>query len=150
MVRPLKIDRHGDDVTQPFITSALAKPPTHDREPLAIHWMGRVAVVVVSGDVDMLTAPALADAISEAASESPAGVIVDLANVDFLASAGMSVLVAAHEDVTRTAGFGVVADGPATSRPKRVVGLDRTIDLYRTLDDALGNIVETENTGLSA
>jgi anti-sigma B factor antagonist len=147
---PLQIDRHGDDVTQPFITSTLAKPPSQDRDPLTIHWMGRVAVLVVSGDVDMLTAPALADAISHAATESPAAVIVDLANVDFLASAGMTVLVAAHEDLTPTAGFGVVADGPATSRPMRLIGLDRTINLYRTLDDALGDIVETENTGLPA
>ena len=149
-MRPLNIDRHGDDVTQPFLASALAKPPTHDRGPVTTHWMGPVVVLQVSGDVDMLTAPALADAISQAAGESPAGVIVDLANVDFLASAGMSVLVEAHEDITPTAGFGVVADGPATSRPMRLVGLDRAINLYRTLDDALGDIAETENTGLPA
>ena len=112
-----------------------------------MRWIGPVVVLTVSGDVDMLTAPALAGAISHAAAASPAGVIVDLANVDFLASAGMSVLVTAHEDITPKAGFGVVADGPATSRPMRLIGLDRAINVYRTLDAALDDVAETENGG---
>ncbi|MDT5067556.1 MAG: anti-sigma factor antagonist, partial [Mycobacterium sp.] len=81
-----------------------------------------------------------ADAITYAAAESPTGVIVDLTDVKFLASAGMSVLVTAHEEIAAKAGFGVVADGPATSRPMRLVGLDRTITLYRTIDAALADI----------
>jgi anti-sigma B factor antagonist len=127
-------------VTQQPLTAALAERPTHVHEMVTTRWVGRLAVLAVCGDLDILTAPVLADAISYAAAESPTGVIVDLTDVNFLASAGMSVLVTAHEEIAAKAGFGVVADGPATSRPMRLVGLDRTITLYRTVDAALAGI----------
>jgi anti-sigma B factor antagonist len=115
-------------------------PAVNDGFDVKEHWVDKVVVVAVSGTVDMLTAPRLAGAIATAAAKSPAAVIVDLRKVEFLASAGMSVLVAAHSDVTPTAGFGVIADGPATSRPITLVGLDSVFALYSTLDDALDAI----------
>ncbi len=99
------------------------------------YWLDQIVVVAAAGAVDMLTAPRLAEAIGVAAAKSPAGVIVDLSRVDFLASAGISVLVAAHAEVTPNARFGVAADGPGTSRPITLVGIEST--LYRTLEDAL-------------
>jgi anti-sigma B factor antagonist len=104
------------------------------------YWADRVVVVAAAGTVDTLTAPQLTEAIGVAAAQSPAAVIIDLSKVDFLASAGMSVLVAANEQVTPHARFGVVADGPVTRRPMTLVGLDSVITLYRTLDDALHDI----------
>src|ERR1700733_14791167 len=72
-----------------------------------------VVVIAVTGEVDALTAPHLSAAIDTALAGSPTAVIVDLSAVEFLASAGMSVLVAAHEVTTDvSARFGVVADGP--------------------------------------
>lgn len=103
-------------------------------------WVDRVVVLSVAGDVDMLTAPVLADAIVNAAGQSPAGVIVDLTHVDFLASAGMCVLVSAHDVIAGQAEFGVVADGPVTRRPMTLIGLDDVIALYRTVDEALAGI----------
>lgn len=113
-----------------------------DRDGLDVeeYWRDRVVVVAVSGTVDMLTAAQLSEAIGVAASQLPAGVVVDLSKVDFLASVGMSVLVAAHEEVTPTARFGVVAEGPVTRRPISLLGLDQVITLYRTLDDAVHDI----------
>jgi anti-anti-sigma factor len=101
------------------------------------YWLDQIVVVAAAGAVDMLTAPRLTEAIGVAAAKSPAGVIVDLSRVDFLASvlAGISVLVAAHAKVTPNARFGVVADGRAASRPITLVGIETT--LYRTLEDAL-------------
>jgi anti-sigma B factor antagonist len=101
-------------------------------------WLDQIVVVAAVGAVDMLTAPRLTEAIGVAAAKSPAGMIVDLSGVEFLASAGMSVLVAAHARLTPHARFAVVADGPATSRPIRLVGIE--ITLYRTLDDALQDV----------
>ena len=99
--------------------------------------VGEVSVVAVTGTVDMLTAPKLEEAINSAAKSSPSAVIVDLSAVEFLASAGMGVLVAAREQLGDAARFAVVADGPATSRPLRLVGIAEVVDLYATLDDAL-------------
>ncbi len=100
-----------------------------------------VVVVEVCDVVDMLTAPLLGTAIGTALAESPRGLIIDLTNVSFLASAGMTVLVQAREQVGERIGFAVVADGPVTSRPLRMVGLDDVLRLQPTVDDALRVVV---------
>jgi anti-sigma B factor antagonist len=96
-----------------------------------------VSVVSVAGVVDMLTAPELEKAIAVAAKSSPAAVVVDMTAVEFLASAGMGVLIAAQDDLAPAVRFAVVADGPATSRPLKLVGVTDVVDLYPTLDEAL-------------
>lgn len=85
----------------------------------------------------MLTAPQLEAAIRAAVESKPAALVVDLTAVDFLASAGMGVIVAAHDEIGSTANFCVVAEGPATSRPLKLVGIADIVPLYATLDDAL-------------
>jgi anti-anti-sigma factor len=102
------------------------------------YWLDQIVVLAAAGAVDIVTAPRLTEAISVAAAKSPAGMIIDLSKVDFLASAGISVLVATHAKVTPNARFGVVADGPATSRPITLLGIG--ITLYRTLQDALDDL----------
>ncbi|WP_167103072.1 STAS domain-containing protein [Mycobacterium sp. DL592] len=97
---------------------------------------GRTVVVAVSGVIDMLTAPQLETSIKTALTKNPSAVIVDMSDVEFLASAGMGVLVAAHEQAGPGVGFGVVASGPATSRPLKLVGLAEIIGMYPTLDEA--------------
>lgn len=99
-------------------------------------------VLAVSGDVDMLSAPQLAEAIRAAAATGPAGLIVDLSKVDFLASAGMAVLAAAQSEVAPPTRFAVVANGPATSRPIKLTGLDSVLSLHSTLDSALDGIAD--------
>jgi anti-sigma B factor antagonist len=97
----------------------------------------QVSVVGVTGVVDMLTAPELEKAIAEAARSSPIAVVVDMTGVEFLASAGMGVLIAAQDELTPAIRFAVVAEGPATSRPLKLVGVTDVVDLYATLDGAL-------------
>jgi anti-sigma B factor antagonist len=100
------------------------------------HWVGEVAIVAVSGVIDAVTAPQFDEALRAAAANKPEGLVVDLTEVEFLASAGMGVLVAAHDEADGTR-FSVVADGPATSRPLKLVGIADIVPLYATLDDAL-------------
>jgi anti-anti-sigma factor len=85
----------------------------------------------------MLTASQLEEAIAASAKESPRGMIVDLGAVDFLASAGMGILVAARDELPASMQFAVVADGPATSRPLKLVGVADVVGLHATLDEAL-------------
>ena len=63
--------------------------------------------------------------------------IVDLTNVDFLASQGMSVLIATHELCSGTTEFAVVAHGSATSRPMQLIGLTDIITVHATMDQAI-------------
>jgi anti-anti-sigma factor len=111
-------------------------PPTIDFG-IAEQWVERAVVLAVWGDLDLATASKLSDAIEAAARKGPAALIVDLSRVDFLASVGMTVLIAAHRDIAPAARFGVVADGPSTSRPLKLIGMDTIVDVYRTLDEAL-------------
>jgi anti-sigma B factor antagonist len=101
------------------------------------HWVGEVAVVAVAGVIDAVTAPQFDEALRAAVANKPEGLVVDLTAVEFLASAGMGVLVAAHDDADDGTRFSVVADGPATSRPLKLVGIADIVPLYATLDDAL-------------
>ena len=96
------------------------------------------AVILSVGDVlDLATAPTLASEISAKLAQAPAALIVDLTGVTFLASAGITVLIKGQEQAGTTVRFGIVADGPATSRPIKLLGLDDTLAMYPTLDDAL-------------
>jgi anti-sigma B factor antagonist len=105
-----------------------AVTPRRDENILVLH---------VSGDLDALTAPTLGTHLDLALADSPAVLIVDITDVSFLASAGIGLLVEAHR-LTERGGISlrVVADGPATSRPLRMMRLDEVIDLYPTLDGA--------------
>ncbi len=98
-----------------------------------------VAVVSAVGAVDMLTAPQLQEVVNAVADRRPAGLILDMTEVDFLGSAGMQVLVLTHKRLSGRTRFAVVADGPATSRPLKITGLTDYVELFSTLDVALQN-----------
>lgn len=107
-------------------------------------WIERVVVVAVAGELDMLTAPELADAVRAAASQHPVGLVVDLGEVTFLGSAGMNVLITADRDLAGSVRFGVVAEGPVTSRPLKLIGIDAIVALYPTLAEALRAVTSRE------
>lgn len=100
-------------------------------------WLGRTAVVSVSGALDLLTSPRLEQVIATTLQERPAGLIIDLTEVEFLGSAGMQVLVDAYDAAVPDIGFTVVADGPGTSRPLALVGLTDVFDIVATLQAAV-------------
>ena len=101
-------------------------------------WQDWLVVLSVDGEVDMVTAPHLGRAICEALERSATALVIDLTDVTFLASVGMSVLVAAQEAADAMAvRFAVVADGVVTRRPIRLLGLDAVLALHPALDDAL-------------
>lgn len=97
----------------------------------------------VRGVIDANTAPELDAAVDQVLADVPSALIIDLTEVSFLASAGMTVLVKAKER-SGDRGFAVVADGPATSRPLSILGLDSELSLCASLD-AARRMVEPEN-----
>jgi anti-sigma B factor antagonist len=103
------------------------------------HRFGREELALsVSGELDLVTAPQLTESIDAVITEhTPAALIIDLTGVPFLASMGMTVLVQTCERLGRTTRFAVVADGPATSRPLTMMGLDDTFALYSDLGSAV-------------
>ncbi|MCV7302073.1 STAS domain-containing protein [Mycobacterium barrassiae] len=110
--------------------------PPKDPITTSVSHADGVAVLAVSGEIDLATIPAFEAAIADALKQRPTALIVDVSAVDFLASAGLQALVATHESVRGEAGFAVVADGPATSRPIELTGLDQILSLHASVDDA--------------
>lgn len=99
---------------------------------------GEVAVLRVVGDLDALTAPTLGTYLDVALANTPSVLIVDITEVEFLASAGISMLVETHRLTSRAdISLRVVADGPATSRPLRMMRIDEVVNLYSTMDEAM-------------
>ncbi|WP_406631085.1 STAS domain-containing protein [Amycolatopsis sp. WGS_07] len=93
-------------------------------------------VLTVHGDVDMLTAPLLTASVDEVLAENPPVLVVDLAEVEFLASAGLTALVTITQD-RASAVLRIVAAGRATMRPIQLTGLERSLPLYPTVEAAL-------------
>jgi anti-sigma B factor antagonist len=96
-----------------------------------------VAVVSIGGEIDLSTAPAFEAAIAGALDDDPPVLVIELSEVSFMASVGLRILAATYEKASKSARVAIVADNPATSRPMQLIGLDKVISLYTTLDDAL-------------
>jgi len=104
-------------------------------------WQDGTAIIRCAGVLDMLTSPNLEREIATALARQPESLIVDLTEVEFLASCGMSALIVGHDECTPEVGFTVVADGPATSRPMEMIGLTSIIDVFPTVDAAMAEKV---------
>ncbi|MFQ6330112.1 STAS domain-containing protein [Nocardia sp. CWNU-33] len=92
-------------------------------------------VLSAAGEVDMVSAPKLSAAVAEALSIGSPVLVIDLSEVGFFGSAGVTVLVEALE---ASAGrhLRVVATAPVR-RPVELTGFDELLDIYGTLEEAL-------------
>jgi anti-sigma B factor antagonist len=100
-------------------------------------WSGTAVIIGCTGVLDILTAPDLRQHIVDTLEKRPTAVVVDLTQVDFLASHGMNVLVAAMRHDAADIGFAVVADGHVTKRPMQLIGLTDILSVHTTVGDAL-------------
>jgi len=98
---------------------------------------GETVVLSVVGEVDLVTAPVLEESISAALARRPDMVVVDLSEVGFLASVGMSILIGCNEQAGDTTRFRLVAAGASTFRPMELTGVADAISIYPTRDQAL-------------
>ena len=101
--------------------------------------VGLAVVLSAAGTIDMVTAPQLQTHLDSVLSRQPSALLVDLSRVDFLGSAGINVLANVHNEAGDVA-YAVVADGPATSRPLRLLGIDKLIPIYPTVADAIDKL----------
>lgn len=123
--------------SEPFHQEGDNQPPTPGLS-VRVEPHGNAVVLHVAGEVDLVTAPQLGDSINNAMSDQPATLVVDLTDVDFLASAGMAVLMGSHKLANDTS-FRIVAVGSTTFRPMELTGMTEEIAIYPTLDQALSD-----------
>lgn len=107
-----------------------------------------VALVCVSGELDLYTSERLHQSIEEAASVGADTVLLDLSGVGFIDSTALGVIV---QETTRLEGRGIslslVTDDPRTRRVFEVTGLDRVLRRFATLQDALAAYPPQAATG---
>jgi anti-sigma B factor antagonist len=97
-------------------------------------------VLQVAGEVDMETAPILAQHLTAAIKRAAPGnpVVVDLNRVQFFSSNGLSVLLNGHAQCAdRSATLLVVADHRAVLRPIQATGLSDILSIHPTVEAAL-------------
>lgn len=105
--------------------------------------VGDRTVVSVVGEVDIASAGALDAVLSEAIASGRSDLVVDLAEVGFLDSTGLGVLVKALKR-TREAGgsLTVATESERVLKVIRITGLDAVIPLFASADLALAAVPE--------
>ncbi len=96
------------------------------------------AVVSADGEIDAATADDLAGAVAGALRDGNRTVLVDFAQVTFIDSTGLGVLVRSHRAAdAQGAVFAVVHPTPQTLKLIRVLGLDQLLHIYDSVEAAL-------------
>jgi anti-anti-sigma factor len=105
---------------------------------------GSVGVLTVCGEIDLASGPLLQATLDEVIDAPDSAVlsrvVLDLTAVTFLGSAGLAVLVDAHEHATqRGIALKIVIDGPGSpvARAFQAAAIHEHLDLYRSVGDAL-------------
>jgi anti-sigma B factor antagonist len=108
------------------VTSGPSAKPT-----VAVSASGRVATVVVSGDLDLHTVPALREALLTGTRHEPAVLHVDLTGVPFCDSTGMSVLATAAKRMGVLGGRLVISGAqPLPYRVFALTGLSKVAEIH--------------------
>jgi anti-anti-sigma factor len=102
-----------------------------------VHLYDDVAVLAIIGELDGASAAAFKSAISAALARKPRALVIDLSDVRFLGSVGISILIQAQEKVGGGDKFALVTGGSMTGRTIRVLGLDDLFSIHPTANEAI-------------
>jgi anti-sigma B factor antagonist len=120
------------------------------REPvdlgLEVEERGDVAVLAVSGEVDVATVPRLREQLHGLVASGTPRIVVNLDAVDFLDSTGLGVLVGALKRVRNNGGeLALVCTTPRIRKVFEVTGLTKVFSLYDTVDAAASGTSTTSS-----
>jgi anti-anti-sigma factor len=98
-----------------------------------------VPVVTAPEEVDITNAAALRTALLEAAGHGYGTLAVDMSQTQFCDSSGINVLIRVHQQAQAEGGrVLLVISAAAVLRMLALIGVDRMIPSFATLDEALG------------
>jgi anti-sigma B factor antagonist len=102
---------------------------------------GDVPIVAVSGEVDVYSAPALKDNITELLQSGVTTLIVDLSGVAFLDSTGLGALVEARTATTEAGGaLPLVCSQERIIKLFTITGLDEVFAIHPSVDEAVASL----------
>ena len=100
--------------------------------------VGGYPVVAVSGEVDVYSAPALKESLTELLQSGASTVVVDLSDVAFLDSTGLGALVEARAATTEAGGsLPIVCSHERILKLFTITGLDGVFAIHPTVDEAV-------------
>jgi anti-sigma B factor antagonist len=95
------------------------------------------AVVRLGGELDLYNAPIVRQALADVAAGKPSRLVVDLAEVSFIDSTALGVLIEARTKLANRRAFLLASPRVETRRALQVSGLDRHLSVHDTVEDAL-------------
>lgn len=105
------------------------------------HPVPGVSVVRPVGEIDMLTAPALANAFRDELTTACRVLVVDLDGVEFLGSSGLAALLEARQLASKTATVLLAgAKRPVVARGLQLSRLDQVFVWYPSVDEAVAAV----------
>jgi len=100
---------------------------------------GGVPVVAAPGEIDLTNAGLLRAALLEAEAGGVAALVIDMSGTHFCDSAGLNVLVRAHQRaLSEGREVRLVISGADVMRIFVITGIDTVIPIVASLDEALG------------
>jgi anti-sigma B factor antagonist len=123
----------------------MSQEPRSHRTPTALLDVsqltrGTATIVHARGEIDMGSAPLLAEALTalESAAERPARIVLDLSEVTFMSSAGLTILnTHHHRSAELDIRFLVVASQRAVVRTLALTGISEVVTVVPDVDKAL-------------
>jgi anti-sigma B factor antagonist len=104
---------------------------------LSIEQQNGACVVRLGGELDLYNAGDVREALFDACADGPERLIVDLAEVDFIDSTALGVLIEARTKLPNKRAFLLAAPRLETKRALEISGLDRHFSVHDTVPDAL-------------
>jgi anti-sigma B factor antagonist len=109
----------------------------HESPVAAVEESDGAVVVHLTGELDLYNAHVVRDELMSAAGRSPDRLVVDLANVSFIDSTGLGVLIEARTKLANRRAFLLAGPGLETRRALEISGLDRYFGVHDSVDAAL-------------
>jgi anti-sigma B factor antagonist len=104
---------------------------------LGVEKQGDACVVKLGGELDLYNAPQVRQALADACDDSPARIVVDLSEVEFIDSTALGVLIEGRTKLDNRRAFLLAAPGLETKRALEISGLDRHFTVHNSVSEAL-------------
>jgi anti-sigma B factor antagonist len=102
---------------------------------------GGVGKVVVAGEVDLYTAPALKRSIRETIDQGTRYLLVDLSSATFIDSTTLGVLIGAVKRLRPMGGeLAIACSDPNIRKIFAITLLDRIFEIFETADEAVDHL----------
>ena len=110
--------------------------------------LGPAAGVAVHGEIEIATAPHLTAALDEAIRTTSGPFVIDLANVGFVDSTGITCLMRARALLGRDdRTLGLICPPGSTRRVLDLVGVGELVALYASRDEVLRELARSAEGG---